>query len=401
MSTAKQLISAFVDAPPLYWDRSYVQNMREIRGYPNWWRIRDDVAYIDGPPNEGEQYTRDLYVWSVEIVKDEDTGENTNKLELYDLDNTLEETTEVVNGETVYRWKYREQEPELTYEHTDVIDSVSLEFDQLGRRLIAFESAGDVFLIWYDPLPGTMVVTNWGAGYTPQIVTDTYRRTGGSADSERLLFYVDNTTKQIVYRRQNDRYQTAYALPSAPSDVVEILKVSKNIYGGLTVLYCYDDGLGNLETGSFTASVGPNTHGIGADDNIVDNFILSTEGSLPYFSLKKAAVRTFDTSKSELYESSGAVLLFELKDSRINLSGGVSTSSFQSNSADVLQFSLDVERVPVSFTAEPSSSALSQDDAQITSFELRVARTPVFLDGGEDSVQFSQQSGTVTNFSLG
>src|SRR5690554_2053224 len=253
MSTAKQLISSFVDAPPLYWDRSYVQNMREIRGYPNWWRIRDDVAYIDGPPNEGEQYTRDLYVWSVEIVKDEDTGENTNKLELYDLDNTLEESTSVVNGETVYRWKYREQEPELTYEHTDVIDSVSLEFDQLGRRLIAFESAGDVFLIWYDPVISTITVTNWGEGYTPFIVTDTYRRTGGSADSERLLFYVDNTTKQIVYRRQNDRYQTAYTLPAAPSDVVEILKVSKNLYGGLTVLYCYDDGTGDLKTGSFTA----------------------------------------------------------------------------------------------------------------------------------------------------
>src|SRR5690554_415311 len=226
--------------------------MREIFFFQAEDGIRDDVAYIDGPPNEGEQYTRDLYVWSVEIVKDEDTGENTNKLELYDLDNTLEETTEVVNGETVYYWKYREQEPELSYEHTDVIDSVSLEFDQLGRRLIAFESAGDVFLIWHDPVPGTMVVTNWGSGYTPQIVTDTYRRTGGSADSERLLFYVDNTSKQIVYRRQNDRYQVAYALPSAPADIVELLKVSKNIYGGLTVLYCYDDGTGRLKTGSLT-----------------------------------------------------------------------------------------------------------------------------------------------------
>ena len=192
-----------------------------------------------------------------------------------------------------------------------------------------------------------------------------------------------------------------YTLPSAPSDVVEILRVSKNLYGGLTVLYCYDDGSGNLETGSFTAAVGPNTLGIGTDNNIVDNFILSTEGSLPYLSLKEAAVRTFDTSKSELNESSGSVLLFELKDSRIDLSGGVSASSFQSSSADVLQFSLDVERVPVYFTAEPSSSTFSQEDAQITSFELRVARTPVFLDGVEDSVQFSQQSGTVTNFSLG
>src|SRR5690606_6423249 len=99
-----------------------------------------------------------------------------------------------------------------------------------------------------DPLTSTMVVSNFGAGYNPQVVTDTYRRTGGSADSERLLFYVDNTTKQIVYRRQDDRYQTVYTLPAAPADVVELLKVSKNLYGGLTVLYCYDDGTGELVT---------------------------------------------------------------------------------------------------------------------------------------------------------
>lgn len=398
MNTAKQLISAFVDAPPLYWDRSYVQNMREIRGYPNWWRIRDDVAYIDGPPQEGQQYTKDLFNWKVEIVKDEDTGENTNKLELYNLVNTLEESTTVVNGETVYSYKYREVPPELEYTHTDVIDSVSVEFDQLGRRLIAFESSGDIFLIWYDPVQSSITVTNWGAGHTPYIVTDTYRRTGGSADSERLLFYVDNTTKQIVYRRQNDRYQTSYPLPAAPNDVVEILKVSKNIYGGLTVLYVYEDN-GQLTTGSFTARFAEDAVAIGTDGDIVDSLeqkVLS--GTVTLFSLKEGAVNVAGESSSMLSGISGAITFFELRPAQIFLNEQEDTSAVLANSGTVSLFELKSSLINVG--PFESSSNILHSSGDITLFNLAFSRIDIESFEGE-STSVVPISGDITTFNLG
>ena len=399
MNTAKQLISSFVDATPLYWDRSYVQNMREIRGYPNWWRIRDDVAYIDGPPNEGEQYTRDPYVWSVEIVKDEDTDENTNKLELYDLDNTLEQRTEVVNGETVYYWKYREQEPELTYEHTDVIDSVSLEFDQLGRRLIAFESAGDVFLVWYDPVPGTLVTTNWGAGYNPQIVTDTYRRTGGSADSERLLFYVDNNTKQIVYRRQDDRYQTVYTLPSAPADVVELLKVSKNLYGGLTALYVYEDGTGQLTTGSFTARSDVAQVHIGSDGNQTSPAEIKPKSAEVINFTLKAGLKSVDViDTTELLPTSATITNFSLRDNTVSLNEQTSSANIVPAAATVTNFELKSTIRPLQ--DQVSSASFLADTASINAFLLK--DTLIYVEPYEtESAELTPTSATITNFSLG
>src|SRR5690554_710587 len=398
MSTAKQLISAFVDAPPLYWDRSYVQNMREIRGYPNWWRIRDDVAYIDGPPNEGEQYTKDLYVWSVEIVKDEDTGENTNKLELYDLDNTLEESTSVVNGETVYRWKYREQEPELTYEHTDVIDSVSLEFDQSGRRMVAFESMGDVFLIWYDSQASATVVTNWGAGYTPQIVTDSYIRTGGTTGSTRILFYVDNATKQIVYRLQDDRFGVVYTMPSAPGDIVEILKVSKNLYGGLTVLYCYEDSPGSLKTGSFTARSAEDQVEVGTDGFQDIDTVAVKAGTIVGMSIGiKEGLITAGERNSLALSSQGLVFTdFLILTKEINLPP--KEDSISLNSGDLLFSNFLIKSVVRVFEDQRDAVELASDSLTMPTFTIAEA---LISTEAYDSISLEATSITFSTFSIG
>ena len=397
MGTAKQLIPTFVDAQPIVWNRDFVQNMRHIRGYPNWWRIRDDQSFIDGPPSEGEQYTRELFIWRAEIVKDA-SDENTDTLELYNLAEFLTVTEEVVDGETIYSYKYRDTLPALSYTHTDVIDSVSLEFDQLGRRMVAFESMGDVFLLWYDSQAGGTVVTNWGAGYNPFIVTDTYRRTGGSGDSERLLFYVDNTTKQIVYRRQLDRFTIEYTLPDAPQDVVELIKVSKNIYGGLTVLYCYDDGAGGLLTGSFTATAGEDVMHIGTDDTLVSHATLSPlSGSLLSFKLGVALVLYQATEATSLIPFSGSLVGFELRSSN-NFLEPMSETLLVSTEGNILNFEL--KSSTVSLLDQNSTATLAVGTGSILNFTLVVTKIAT-EPANADTATLVSSSGTLTTFTLG
>src|SRR5690554_2588102 len=221
--TAKRLVAGLHDAAPVFWDRAYSKYMRQVVGYPNYWRITDDVAFIDGPPETGQQYTRELFTWKAEIRKD-DFNELTDTIDLFNISNNWEtwQKTEPDNSITYY-YKYVPKPAEETYAHTHNIDNVSLEFDQSGRFIIAFESNAEVYLWWYDPQPQQFTTTKFADGRTPHIVTDTYARTYGSAASERLLFYVNGTTNQIEYRRQLDRYNVAYQLPNAPADVVEIL----------------------------------------------------------------------------------------------------------------------------------------------------------------------------------
>lgn len=398
----RRLLTSFIDAQPLYWGRPHVQNMREIRGYPNWWRIRDDEAYIDGPPQEGEQYTKELFNWKVEIVKDGETGENTNKIELYNLVNTLEESINNVNGETVYSYKYTEVSPELSYEHTDVIDSVSLEFDQLGRRLIAFESAGDVFLIWYDPVPSTMVVTNWGAGYTPHIVTDTYRRTGGSDASTRFLFYIKASTKQIVYRKQLDRFEIEYQVPNAPADVVEILRVSKNIYGGLTVLYVYEDVSGDLVTGSFTARSNADQATLGTDGEIEAGASFSAKsGEVTAFDMAETLVTVNAASLATFNATGGSVTAFDVGTVQTILGNDLppvpditDTAIFAANSSTI---TFDVRDPQVIFTAEVDTSSFTATGETIT-FDL--AETLVNFVAETETVSFTANSGSITSFDV-
>jgi len=404
MGTAKQLIPTFVDAQPIVWNRDFVQNMRHIRGYPNWWRIRDDQSFIDGPPSEGEQYTKELFIWRAEIVKDA-SDENTDTLELYNLAEFLTVTEEVVNGETIYSYKYRDTLPALRYTHTDVIDSVSLEFDQSGRRMVAFESMGDVFLIWYDSQVGDTVVTNWGAGYNPQIVTDTYRRTGGSSDSERLLFYVDNTTKQIVYRKQLDRFGVVYTLPAAPQDIVELLKVSKNLYGGLTVLYCYDDGAGGLLTGSFTARDFVDGIHIGTDGFVKETYSLFQEkdGTIETFNIKQAKLFIEALELISPVSGNGLITDFILESKTVHLNTQTSEDSIIFViDGTIGTFAIVDESDPVILLSDQqnSNTFIANTDGDIQSFVLKnsIIQIP---QQTELAIELLISAGTVNTFTLG
>lgn len=394
--SAKQLVTGFLDAPPLFWDRSFVKNLREIRGFPNWWRIRDDESYIDGPPQEGEQYTKEQFNWKGEIRKDA-VGDNLDTIDLFNLAEFWEYwDEELADGSINMYFKYTPQPPKHTHVHTALVDSVSIEFDQLGRRVIAFESEGDVYLLWYDSQAADFVVTNFGAGYNPQIVTDTYRRTGGSADSTRYLFYVDVVTKQIVYRAQLDRFGVVYTLPNAPSDVVELLKVSKNLYGGLTALYSYEESPGKLSTGSFTAKmpddkVDPGTDGfqkssaaIGIAEAGFKQFILKVGGvilapeDLVSLYISDATLPTFffgeKTSEIEAEDIASVIILdadlseFSLKSSTIDtLAEDEATISI--TDAEMKQFSLKETLIPLE-AKDSNTATITITDTSLLTFSL-------------------------------
>lgn len=399
MTTALELVPALVDAAPIYWDRTYVKDMRPVRGYPNYWRITDTVAFIDGPMSQGGQYAEELYPWQAMIVEDEN-GNLTDTFELRNLRSALAVSSEEVDGETVYSYKYTNIPADYSYTHTAPIDSISLEFDQSGRRLVAFESAGNIDFMWYDPQVGMQVVTNFGAGYTPHIVTDNYYRTASSIISERLLFYVKDSTKQIVYRKQNDRYQTEYTLPSAPSDVVEILKVSKNLYGGLTVLYCYESG-GELVTGSFTARPATDTVETATDRGGYREDVpvfISGSASIPAFELKVSVINPEDTVEQLTVMGSGSVSLtnFLVKDTEVQRSAEDSVVSLTTGSGTVTNFSVKLAQQLLE--ASETQEVLTTGTVTMSNFLVKVA---LIAFDAEDSVTFQGSSGTITNFSLG
>lgn len=395
-NTPKQLVPAYLDSKPASWRQDYVRNLRPVRGYPNWWRIVDNVAHIDGPPTEGAQYTRDLYVWKASVLQDA-ADNNTDTLELYNLVELLDSGERTLpNGDTEYRYKYSDVPPALTYQHTDVIDSVSVEFDQLGRRMVAFESMGDVFLIWYDTQASDTVVTNFGAGYNPQIVTDTYLRLGGPAASARILFYVDNTTKQVVYRLQDDRFGVVYTLPNAPSDVVEILKVSKNLYGGLTVLYVYEDSPGNLTTGSFTARDAVDVVNIGTDGNQKSRGELSaTSGYVSSFLLVVRLKEAVVTNTAALAPATGTISDFKLGNNR--LEGGVSRATLSSSTGTVSDFSLKGQRT---LYETGDAAELESLTGEVTDFFLKETLIELSSYGVEEA-ELTAVTGQVTDFLLG
>ena len=397
MGTAKQLIPALVEAEPLTWDRAYSKNMRPIRGYPDYWRITDSISYIDGPPSLGQQYTKDLFTWQARILRD-DNGDLSETLEVTNLGDYLEPSSSTVNGETVYKYKYNSNIETYSYTHTDPIDSVSLEFDQSGRRLIAFESMGDVHLIWYDPNAQMEVVTNFGPGVTPHIVTDSYHRTAPSISSERLLFYIKTSTKQLVYRKQLDRYQIEYTLPDAPSDIVELFEVSKNLYGGLTTLFCYENVSGDLVTGSFTARAEADVIKLGTDGNLSDEGKFSVvSGTIPSFVLKLGLIGQEATDSSSFVISSGTISSFDIASTELFLSEQTDTASFGVSSGTVSSFNI---REPIVRTEEQTdSSTFLTTSGTLSEFELRVA--VLSLSSEAESSTFSVSSGTLTTFTLG
>lgn len=83
-------------------------------------------------------------------------------------------------------------------------------FDQNMRPLVALATRSKhLSLYWYDPLAANYVVTNLGQGRSPRMTLDDKRQFAG-AQSDALLAYIKG--KQLVYRRQRDRFLVEYGV---------------------------------------------------------------------------------------------------------------------------------------------------------------------------------------------
>jgi len=269
--------------------------------------------------------------------------------------------------------------------------------------MIAFESAGDVNLLFFDSQAGAQVVTNYGAGYNPFIVTDTYIRSGDSADSERLLFYVNNTTKQIVYRKQLDRFTIEYTLPDAPQDIVELIKVSKNIYGGITALYCYDDGAGGLLTGSFTAKMIDNQVDPGTDGFQKSKVSLVTSvATFVNFSLAVKGLQALYSDSLNLLPTNANLSGFFLGQKVANIFA-TDTPDLSFGTADLVEFLLEFVPPPEIYLLVDTGNLenISFIESTLISFSLKETILTLNIDASENITNIAITSATLTSFSLG
>lgn len=103
----------------------------------------------------------------------------------------------------------------FTYSGSPIIE-IDAAFEQLGRLNIAAQrntGAGgtpEVWIYWFDPLENSFVFQNFGSGRTPRISLDDWQTV---ANSDILVFYVDDTENKIRYRVQRDRFGTVYNTP--------------------------------------------------------------------------------------------------------------------------------------------------------------------------------------------
>lgn len=228
MGTARELLydTVYGDDAVLYKD--YLQASRPIRGYPNFFRLRDDVSFVDGPQNFGQRYLPEDIIWRAEVLGDK---------------------------RTIYVVREDNSPFSLTYVHNADVDNVSLEFDQNGRLMFAFESEGRIFLRWFDPIPADTVTFEIGEGITPRLATDNYNRTTGAAGSERFLFYIREGN--LYARRQSDRYTIEYLCYDFSGNAVELLEARPTLYGNFCAVVAERAALGVRATSVSTEDIQP------------------------------------------------------------------------------------------------------------------------------------------------
>lgn len=218
MASARQLLYHAHEGKSLPWTTELVRGMRQLREDGRYWRVDDAVGFCTGPNSIGGIYPLTPQVWRSWHEGD-----------------TLFLAREILGtlGEVEYQ-----------YQHTAPILTTSPDFDQLGRPILLWEDTdGAVWLHWFDPVVGDMTTQSIGPGRTPRMATTrAYKRAGSTTDSERLVFYCDDTGI-LKMLRQAERFQNAYAVGTQPAPMLELLQATKSLFGGLIVVGAYRDGL--------------------------------------------------------------------------------------------------------------------------------------------------------------
>jgi len=375
--TSHLLFPAEVQADYRLLYRQNIENMRPLREDERYWRFVDHFDFIDGPPEIGEVYTKENITWRV-ALKGGPSGDNS----------------------TIYVTKLGERDSENVsqdiYTHTAAIDAVSLEFDQNGRLLILFESLGEIFLYWYDPLEEQTVLKSFGFGRTPVACTDNYWRLGGSAASERFMFFVEDPSRKIVAYRQLDRYDVKYVInPEDSREVLELLQVSKTLDGGLAVVAAVQEVDGSVvQVVWVSRENGANSKHVNSDRDIWSAATMQlSSGAVSQFSVYDARNAIHPVrSTAGLSFNSG---VFNLIDSVVNI--GKPGGSYQGTHESAEMFFN--QPVFTLYNVSKKASLLSAEELQLSAGQITLYTE--FVDISlNDSAAMTFESGSLNNFSI-
>lgn len=178
-------------------------------------------------------------------------------------------------------------DPVLVLSHTKEVIALGLEFDQTARPLLVFEDVDhDIWLYWYDSLAGQQVVTGFGSGRTPVMVTDSHDHYGTTVDTQRYVLYLRNSDNKLIIRKQHERYVTAHEFDQVGSgNLLEILQAGKCWTGEITVIGIYEEsGVISQRTLSFLND--GIDYCLGTDDEIKERMFLQPYSDVYSITLK-------------------------------------------------------------------------------------------------------------------
>ena len=314
---------------PFIFFRPFSKLMRPLREFPDYWRLVDNLSFVDGPDQNSGRFTFGGITWRGKIN---------------DSDPTL---IEIVSEQGLG--------VKESVQHTDEVVSITVEFDQSGKFLLVFEDVnGLIWLDWFDPVPSERVTEQMEAGRTPAFASTRYDKRGGSGDSERVFFYVRASDDLVVFRRQSERWQTANPLPAAPGPVTELLNVGKTMYGGMLVAAAYEVSSGVVDTFYWNA---PDTRGLvlNTDRDTIERLTLQPTGIVNTISAFDAINLVQPDIEQLSLSPSGIIsdIIVETKESVIDSSPGGGLS--------IEQLTFSVSGIVSSILVETKSSTIGND----------------------------------------
>lgn len=133
----------------------------------------------------------------------------------------------------------------LVFTRIDRVRNVSLAFDTNANPCIAFESGGNSWFYWYDPVPNAYVFLDLGSASYPYAVLDDGRESSQNTRDVILAYIRDG---YIFYRQLRDRFTIEYTPTigdtglAATADILYFIGMQDNyrlqfVYGYLPTFF--------------------------------------------------------------------------------------------------------------------------------------------------------------------
>lgn len=108
--------------------------------------------------------------------------------------------------------------PTLLFTEAEPIIAMALTFDQLGRPIVFYQTAGnDLKLYWFDPVAGQNVTQLIGTGQYPAATFD-YLTNINYQESDAWIFYVKGNS--VYSRLQRERWATEHLVRTYPAEPI-------------------------------------------------------------------------------------------------------------------------------------------------------------------------------------